>query len=121
MPHLTFWDYMTFLAMIVIGVGFIVSLVLLMGLPGKIAYARKHPDAEAVNVMGWVGFLAIVPWIQAFIWAFKPTDIIDIRRTPKEEREAIEEIVARHYGKLVPEKPAADEGSRTPSKRTDKK
>jgi hypothetical protein len=22
-------------------------------------------------MMGWVGFLAIVPWIQAFIWAFK--------------------------------------------------
>jgi hypothetical protein len=24
--------------------------------------------------MGWTGFLAIVPWIQAFIWVFKPTD-----------------------------------------------
>src|SRR5512132_3395248 len=26
--------------------------------------------------MGWAGFLLIVPWIQAFIWAFKPTDVV---------------------------------------------
>jgi hypothetical protein len=39
--------------------------------------------------------LAAVPWIQAFIWAFKPTDIIDIRRFPPEERAAIDEMIAR--------------------------
>lgn len=38
--------------------------------------------------MGWLGFLGGVPWIQAFIWAFKPTDVVDIRRFPKQEREA---------------------------------
>ena len=26
--------------------------------------------------MGWAGFLPIVPWIQAFIWAFRPTDVV---------------------------------------------
>ena len=39
-------------------------LVFLLGLPGRIAHARKHPEAEAVNLMGWVGFMAVVPWIQ---------------------------------------------------------
>jgi hypothetical protein len=46
-----------------------------------------------------------VPWIQAFIWAFNPTNIVDIRRTPREEKEAIEEIIARMSGKPVPEEP----------------
>jgi hypothetical protein len=45
--------------------------------------------------MGWVGFLAVVPWIQALIWAFKPTDKVDIRRFPLEERLAEEEDLER--------------------------
>jgi hypothetical protein len=57
--------------------------------------------------MGWAGLLAVVPWIQAFIWAFKPTDIIDIRRFPQEERVAIDEIIAR----LRREPPAEDGAS----------
>jgi hypothetical protein len=31
-------------------------------------------EADAIYLMGWVGFLAVVPWIQALIWAFKPTE-----------------------------------------------
>jgi hypothetical protein len=34
----------------------------------------------AINTMGWLGFLAVVPWMQAFMWAFKPTDVVDIRK-----------------------------------------
>jgi hypothetical protein len=33
--------------------------------------------------------------VQAFIWAFKPTEIIDIRRFPREESKAIDEDIAR--------------------------
>jgi len=68
-------------------------------LPGRIAVARKHPDAEAVNIMGWVGFLALVPWIQAFIWAFKPTQVVDIRRYPLAEQTAVDEEIAKMSGK----------------------
>jgi hypothetical protein len=64
-------------------------------LPGRIAIARKHPEAEAVKLMGWAGFLVVVPWIQAFIWAFKPTDVIDVRRFPKEVAEKTEEEIKR--------------------------
>jgi len=53
---------------------------------------------EAVKIMGYAGFLAVVPWIQAFIWAFKPTDVVDIRRFPAEEAQATEEEIARLKG-----------------------
>ena len=94
-----FWDYITFASLAVIVFGFVLFLILILGLPGKIAIARKHPEAEAVKLMGWVGFLAIVPWIQALIWAFKPTDVVDIRRFPREERIATEEEIMRLSGK----------------------
>ena len=80
-------------------------MILLLGLPGKIAIARKHPEAEAVKLMGEVGFMAIVPWIQALIWAFKPTDVVDIRRFPREEEQATEEEIQRLSGKPAVEKP----------------
>ena len=108
--HLDIWDYLTFLCVFVLGVGFVVALVVILGLPGKIAYARKHPEAEAVNLMGWLGFLAVVPWIQAFIWAFKPTNVIDIRRTPAEEQKAIDEAMAQHAGKATPDTPGGPKG-----------
>ena len=93
------WDYVTFAALFILGVGALVAIVFVLGLPGRIAIARKHPDAEAVNIMGWVGFLALVPWIQAFIWAFKPTQVVDIRRYPLAEQTAISEEIAKMSGK----------------------
>jgi hypothetical protein len=62
-----------------LGVTFVAAFVFVLGLLGRIAIAR-NPDAEAIDIMGWAGFLAVVPWIQAFIWAFKPTVVVDIRR-----------------------------------------
>jgi len=49
---LDLWDYATFAALAVIGVGFIVLLYLFLGLPGRIAIGRRNPEAEAVNIMG---------------------------------------------------------------------
>jgi hypothetical protein len=105
------WDYITFVALIVVGLAGAVVVVFLAGLPGRIAVARKHPDAEAVKIMGWAGFLPVVPWIQAFIWAFKPTDIVDIRRFPREERVAVDADIARLRGTEA----ASGTGSPTPS------
>ena len=45
--------------------------------------------------MGGIGFIAAVPWTQALIWAFKPTTVADIRYLPKDERRAIDAMVAR--------------------------
>lgn len=96
------WDYVTFVAILIIIVAFLAFVVFILGLPGRIAIARKHPEADAVNLMGWVGFMAIVPWIQALIWAFKPTNVVDIRRYPEEERRETEAMIARLGGKEPP-------------------
>jgi len=93
------WDYITFASLMIITLGTVLLVILILGLPGKIAIARKHPEAEAVNLMGWVGFLAIVPWIHALIWAFKPTDVVDVRRLPREEAKATEKEIQKLSGK----------------------
>jgi hypothetical protein len=94
--ELDIWDYLTFLTLALVVVSGVVAYVWLAGLPGRIAIARKHPEAEAVKLLGWAGLLPTVyPWVQAFIWAFKPTEIIDIRRFPREEAKAIDEDIAR--------------------------
>jgi len=103
---LDFWDYATFVALAILGIATLMTIVFVLGLPGRIAIARKHPDAEAVNLMGWVGFLAVVPWVQAFIWAFKPTQTVDIRRYPEAEAAAIDAEIARLKGKSKPAEPA---------------
>jgi hypothetical protein len=99
---LDFWDYATFVVLFLMVLSALVFLVWLAGLPGRIAIQRKHPDAEAVMLMGYAGFLPLVPWIQAFIWAFKPTDIVDIRRYPDQEAKGIDEEIARLSGKPAP-------------------
>jgi len=98
---LDFWDYATFVVLFLLVMSGLIFLVWLAGLPGRIAIQRKHPDAEAVKVMGYAGFLTVVAWMQAFIWAFKPTDIVDIRRFPAEEAKGIDEDIARLSGKPV--------------------
>jgi len=112
--ELSFWDYITFLSIFVVVAAFLVVVVLIAGLPGRIAIARKHPEAEAVKLMGWAGLLPVLPWIQAFIWAFKPTDVVDIRRFPKQEQEAITEEIARLSGADLPQNPENGPGTKPP-------
>ncbi|OSP54023.1 superinfection immunity protein [Pseudoruegeria sp. SK021] len=108
-----FWDFITLGCGFVSVLGGLWLVVLVLGLPGRIAIARNHPDAEAIYAMGWVGFAAIVPWIQALIWAFKPTDKVDIRYFPQAERvseqQSMEHLTAYAYGKKrrPPERDAA--------------
>lgn len=111
-----FWDWVTLgCGMLTVAVGLVI-VTRILGLPGRIAAAREHPDAEAIYVMGWVGFLAVVPWIQAFIWAFKPTDKVDIRRFPREEQAAEKRELARLRAYAYGEKPKPeDEGAAAPS------
>jgi len=107
--ELDFWDYATFATFALAGLAGVLSYIWIAGLPGRIALARHHPEAEAVKIMGWAGLLpTILPWIQAFIWAFKPTDIIDIRRFPRAEAKALEEEAAR-----LEDRPAAAHHEKT--------
>jgi len=102
--ELDVWDYVAFVAILVLVIAGLAVGVFVLGLPGRIAISRKHPEAEAVNLMGWAGFLTVVPWLKALGWAFKPTDVIDIRYLPHQEQQAIDvEIAGLRGKKLEPE------------------
>jgi hypothetical protein len=100
--HVGLWDYLTFLVLFILVAAGLGLAVFVLGLPGRIAIARKHPEADAVYLMGWIGFLAVVPWLQALGWAFKPTTVIDVRYLPKQERIETEAMIAKLSGKVVP-------------------
>ena len=116
--HVGFWDYATFASLAVIVVACLGVAVFILGLPGRIAIARKHPDADAIYLMGWIGFLAVVPWIQALIWAFKPTDVVDIRYWPADVKRETDTMIAQLTGKPEPQSiapPADPPGRSAPS------
>ena len=93
--ELDFWDYVTFASMSVIVLGGLGAAVFILGLPGRIAIAREHPEAEAVYLMGWVGFLAV----------------IDIRYTPAERKRETDEMLARMTHRTPEPRPATEEPS----------
>jgi len=100
---LDFWDYLTFATVALASIAVLLTFIWFAGLPGRIAAARDHPEAEAVNLLGWAGVLpTIYPWVQAFIWAFKPTDVIDVRRLPREEAAALARARALRSRKSKP-------------------
>jgi hypothetical protein len=66
-------------------------------------------------MMGWLGFLAVVPWMQAFMWAFKPTDVIDIRNFPEEEKRETDAMIARLKGEVASDAQKPAPGKALPS------
>lgn len=61
-------------ALIVMGIliALIIFIVVLLGsMPGKIARKRGHPQADAVEVLGWVGVVTLgLAWPIALVWAY---------------------------------------------------
>jgi hypothetical protein len=69
--QLDFFDYMAFVVLGIITTLFVSLVVVIGSLPGKIAIARKHPQANAINVASWVSLLTLgALWPIAFVWAF---------------------------------------------------
>ena len=59
--------------LILITVASIAALIFLelASLPGKKAREREHPQADAINVLGWLGLLlGGVAWVVALVWAY---------------------------------------------------
>ncbi len=56
-------------ALIALGV-----VVLIAALPGQIARSRHHPQADAINVCGWLGLPTGILWVVAMVWAFLRTN-----------------------------------------------
>jgi amino acid transporter len=62
--------FAAFVLLIVIVTAIAIWVALAM-LPGRIAKSRNHPQAEAINVGGWLGALLLfVLWPLVLIWAF---------------------------------------------------
>ncbi len=53
-------------------VAVVIWLVVLLGsMPGKIARQRGHPQADAIQVLGWIGVVTLgVGWFVALVWAY---------------------------------------------------
>lgn len=62
-------------------IGFVVLVLLVLlaawvymtlaAIPGEKARERGHPQADAINVLGWIGLLfGAVPWVVALVWAY---------------------------------------------------
>lgn len=49
----------------------VIWLVVLIGrIPGNIARAAGHPQAEAINLLAWIGLLTLgIGWFVALVWA----------------------------------------------------
>lgn len=64
-------DYFAWFVFLSIVVSIVAAFVALAQLPGKIAAARNHPQADAINAAGWLGLLTVgVVWVLAMIWAY---------------------------------------------------
>lgn len=80
-------------AWIVLGVLLIAALVIwfvLAMLPGRIARARQHPQADAVNVAGWLGALfGGIFWPLALVWAFYKSEPAQVGGVPEADNTAV--------------------------------
>lgn len=64
-------DVFALIVLIVLLLAAIVLFALLGALPGRVAHTRKHPQADAVAVGGWLGMLfGGVLWPVMMIWAY---------------------------------------------------
>jgi hypothetical protein len=68
-------DYFALLVLIVLIAVMVAAWIMIAMMPGQIAKKRGHPQAEAINVMGWwgaitMGVLAPIAWV----WAYTKPD-----------------------------------------------
>ncbi len=69
---MSFVGFAILVLLVLIGIWIFVKLA---ALPGQTATERGHPQAEAINVLGWVGLLlGVAPWLVALVWAYTKTD-----------------------------------------------
>ena len=72
----------------------IIAVVKLGPLPGNIAKKRGHPQADAINVLGWIGVITLgVSWLIALVWAFT--------RTAEQQDQYISERIAALESELA--------------------
>lgn len=84
-------------ALVVVGVLISVAILLVVKLgpiPGRIARKRGHPQADAVNVLAWIGMITLgLAWPLALVWAYT--------RTGEQHAEYLSERVATLEAELA--------------------
>jgi len=88
-----------FIILLLLGLLLLWLYVQIAKFPGEKARERGHPQADAINVLGWVGpFLGLVGWVVALVWAYTTpvTKLAEIARTqgpevPQQEEGSAEE------------------------------
>jgi hypothetical protein len=71
--------------LILVAMGFVGLTIFLWlgGLPGKTAAQRSHPQAEAINILGWVGLaFGGVGWVVALTWAHIKPIVTPVEAAP---------------------------------------
>ena len=77
-----------FLILVVLVVIAILVFLELGALPGAKARERGHPQAEAINVLGWFGLiLGGVPWVLALVWAYTRPACSGLQTSPDATKE----------------------------------
>ncbi len=71
MSGMDVFDYFAFVVMGVLFATVVTAIVVIGGLPGRIATLRKHPQASAITAAGWISLITLgALWPIAFVWAF---------------------------------------------------
>ena len=85
-------DIFALIVLIVLIVAAVVIWFLLAMLPGQIAKKRNHPQAEAINIGGWLGALmGGVFWPIVLVWAFTKPGVLTSETTGP-SRDEVEEL-----------------------------
>jgi hypothetical protein len=69
-----FLHWLTLIVLCIMPVAAAYVIYRLGSLPGAIARARNHPQADAINICGWMGIITVVLWPLALVWAYIATD-----------------------------------------------
>ena len=64
-------DWFALVVLFVLAVAGVGIWIMLGMMPGRIAFARKHPHAEAISVCGWWGVITMGLLLPvAYVWAY---------------------------------------------------
>lgn len=73
----------SFFILVILGFIGLWIILWLGGHPGKKAAERNHPQAEAINILGWIGLLTGGPgWIVAVVWAYARPVLAPVEAAP---------------------------------------
>lgn len=71
--HQGFGPFLEWLTLVILATTPVFAAVLvykLASLPGVIARSRRHPQAAAINICGWMGVVTGFLWPVAMVWAY---------------------------------------------------